>query len=75
MSHPDHLRTDDQLQRKALLTGSPELTAATGHVRTFATIMSNREGDRLPHSIADVCADGQCGPASFAAGLLTDSTP
>jgi transposase len=72
MSHPDHLRTDDQLQLKALLTRSPELTAATAHVRTFATIMSNREGDRLPHWIADVCADDQCGLASFAAGLITD---
>lgn len=72
MSHPDHLRTDDQLQLKALLTRSPELTAATSHVRTFATIMSNREGDRLRGWIADVCADEQCGLASFAAGLITD---
>ncbi|MER5669595.1 transposase, partial [Streptomyces mirabilis] len=72
MSHPDHLRTDDQLQLKVLLTRSPELTAATGHVRTFVTIMSNREGDRLPRWIADVCADEQCGLASFAAGLITD---
>lgn len=72
MSHPDHLRTDDQLQLKALLNRSPEITAATAHVRTFATIMSNREGDRLPHWIADVCADEQCGLASFAAGLITD---
>ncbi|MDQ0938428.1 hypothetical protein [Streptomyces sp. V1I1] len=72
MSHPDHLRTDDQLQLKALLTRSPELTAATSHVRTFATIMSNREGDRLRGWIADVCADEQCGLTAFAAGLITD---
>ncbi|MEV6655200.1 hypothetical protein [Streptomyces sp. NPDC051219] len=57
---------------KALLARSPELTAATAHVRTIATVMSNREGDRLPHWIADVCADEQCGLASFAAGLITD---
>ncbi|MFF2514374.1 hypothetical protein [Streptomyces sp. NPDC058086] len=72
MSHPDHLRDDDQLQLKTLLARSPELTAATAHVRTFATIMTNREGDRLPGWIADVCADQQCGLASFAAGLITD---
>lgn len=72
MSHPDHLRTGDQLQLKALLARSPELTAATGHVRTFAAIMSKREGGRLPGWIADVCADEQCGLASFAAGLITD---
>jgi hypothetical protein len=37
--------------------------------------MSNREGDHLRGWIADVCADEQCSLASFAAGLLTDSTP
>ncbi|MFF4229796.1 ISL3 family transposase [Streptomyces sp. NPDC001820] len=66
------LRADDQLQLKTLLARSPELTAATGHVRTFATIMSNREGDRLRGWIANVCADEQCGLTSFAAGLIPD---
>ncbi|MER5635416.1 ISL3 family transposase [Kitasatospora sp. NPDC002227] len=72
MSHPDHLRDDDQVRLKTLLARSPELTAATTHVRTFAVIMTNREGDRLRGWIADVCADKQCGLASFAAGLITD---
>lgn len=34
--------------------------------------MTTREGDRLPHRIADVCADEQCGLAGFAAGLIPD---
>ncbi|WP_338017475.1 ISL3 family transposase [Streptomyces adustus] len=72
MSHPNHLREDDQLRLKALLARSPELAAATAHVRTFATIMTNRDGGRLRGWIADVCADEQCGLASFAAGLVTD---
>jgi transposase len=72
MRHPDHLREDDQRQLKTLLARSPELTAAAGHVRTFATIMSNREGDQLRHWIADVCADAQCGLAGFATGLIPD---
>ncbi|MGW2254772.1 ISL3 family transposase [Kitasatospora sp. NPDC001660] len=72
MSHPDHLREGDQQQLKTLLARSPELTAAAGHVRTFATIMTNREGGRLRHWIADVCADEQAGLAGFAAGLLPD---
>ncbi|MFI6493449.1 ISL3 family transposase [Streptomyces sp. NPDC050564] len=42
MRHPDHLREDDQQQLKTLLARSLELTAAAGHVRTFATIMTNR---------------------------------
>ncbi|MEV6209141.1 hypothetical protein [Kitasatospora sp. NPDC051914] len=48
-SHPDHLREDDQQQLKALLARSSELAAAADHVRTFAAIMTNREGDRLPY--------------------------
>lgn len=72
MRHPDHLREDDQQQLKILLARSPGLIAAASHVRTFATIMANREGDQLTRWIADVCADEQCGLAGFAAGLLTD---
>ncbi|MFD7639529.1 ISL3 family transposase [Kitasatospora sp. NPDC059795] len=72
MSHPDHLRDDDQLRLKTLLARSPELAAAITHVRTFATIMTNREGERLRGWIADVCADQQCGLVSFATGLITD---
>ncbi|MFH8383509.1 ISL3 family transposase [Kitasatospora sp. NPDC018058] len=72
MGHPDHLREDDQQQLKTLPARSPELTAAAGHVRTFATIMTNREGDRLRPWIADVCANERCGLAGFAAGLLPD---
>ncbi|WP_438296335.1 hypothetical protein [Streptomyces sp. HUAS TT7] len=34
--------------------------------------MTNREGDRLPHRIADVCADAQCDLTNFAVGLLSD---
>lgn len=34
--------------------------------------MTNREAERLRGWIADVCADQQCGLASFAAGLITD---
>ncbi|MFI1769480.1 DUF817 family protein [Streptomyces sp. NPDC020800] len=33
--------------------------------------MSNRDGERLRGWIADVCADEQCGLASFATGLLS----
>ncbi|MET8543924.1 ISL3 family transposase [Kitasatospora sp. NPDC004799] len=73
MRHPDHLGEDDQQQLKILLARSPGLTAAASHVRTFATLMANREGDQLTRWIADVCADERCGGlAGFAAGLLTD---
>ncbi|KOU50307.1 ISL3 family transposase [Streptomyces sp. WM6378] len=72
MSHPDHLRDTDQQRLKTLLSRSPELTAAAARVRTFATIMTTRDGGQLPGWIADTCADPQCGLDTFAAGLLTD---
>lgn len=62
MGHPGHLREDDQQQLKALLARSPGLTAAAGRVRTFVIITTNREGDKLRHWIANVCADEQAGP-------------
>lgn len=72
MSHPDHLRESDQQRLKTLLSRAPELTAAVGHVRSFAAIMNNRDGGQLPGWIADVCADQQCGLDTFASGLLID---
>ncbi|MGW0769171.1 hypothetical protein [Streptomyces sp. NPDC002676] len=54
------------------LPHAAELTAAADHVRTFATVMTNREGGRLRHWIADVSADEQAGLVGFAAGLLPD---
>ncbi|MFF2075886.1 hypothetical protein ACFVXG_14150 [Kitasatospora sp. NPDC058162] len=54
MRHPDHLRENDRQHLKTLPARSPEPTAAAGHVRTFATIVTNREGSRLRHWIADV---------------------
>ncbi|WP_251015666.1 hypothetical protein [Streptomyces sp. ISL-99] len=75
MRHPDHLRPDDQQQLKHLLARSAELTAAAGHVRTFATIMTNREGDRLRHWIADVCPDEQCGLPASPLDCYPTSTP
>ncbi|MFI0977701.1 hypothetical protein ACH4SP_11855 [Streptomyces sp. NPDC021093] len=47
MSHPDHLHDADQQRLKMLLSRSPELTAAASHVRTFAAVMTNRDGGQL----------------------------
>ncbi|KDN88226.1 transposase [Kitasatospora cheerisanensis KCTC 2395] len=73
MSHPDNLREDDQQRLAALLARSPDATAVASHIRTFAAIMTNRQGDELQHWIADVCADQQAaGLTGFAAGLIPD---
>lgn len=49
---PFMFRTQDQQKLKAILARCPELEAATGHVRSFATMMAIRSASRLPEWIA-----------------------
>src|SRR5215472_3518003 len=52
---PDSLTEDEQPQLKALLARCPELQAASGHIRTFATMLARLTGqDHLPQWITDV---------------------
>ncbi|WP_251019067.1 hypothetical protein [Streptomyces sp. ISL-11] len=54
------------------MTLCPELAATAVHVRSFATLMNNCEGERLPEWIRTVRDDEQCGLRTFAAGLESD---
>ncbi|MFD8722934.1 transposase [Streptomyces sp. NPDC059629] len=48
-THPDSLSEVEQLRLKAVLAHRPELEEAlTGHVRTFAHILTDRRSHRLP---------------------------
>jgi hypothetical protein len=42
MSHPDHLDPGDEARLNQVLARCPELDAAAGHVRTFATMMTDQ---------------------------------
>ncbi|MFD0850628.1 transposase, partial [Actinomadura adrarensis] len=47
-SHPDHLDENAALRRKDLLARCPELDAVTACVASFAAMMADLDGQRLP---------------------------
>jgi transposase len=70
---PDSLTEDEQPQLKALLARCPELQAASDHIRSFATMLTNLTGhDHLAQWISDVKAAELPGLSSFAHGLQQD---
>ncbi|MEV2254503.1 ISL3 family transposase [Streptomyces sp. NPDC050147] len=51
LTHPDALPEYDRIQLKAVLGNCPELTALAEHVRSFAHMVTELQGDRLPEWI------------------------
>ncbi|HUZ26367.1 MAG TPA: transposase [Streptosporangiaceae bacterium] len=73
MTRPGNLTAGDQSSLDAILTGCPELTALTAHVRTFARIMTELRGKDLEKWITAVLAtSGQPELRSFITGLRRD---
>lgn len=73
MTHPDHLASDDAASLARLLDASPALAAAAGHVRTFAAMMTRRQGLlALEDWLTQVEADNQPALHSFARGIRRD---
>lgn len=48
VSRPETLTEIEQLRLKAVLANCPELDALTGHVRSFAQMLTEHQGERLP---------------------------
>ncbi|MFB7214669.1 ISL3 family transposase [Streptomyces sp. NPDC056255] len=48
LRHPNTLTESEQLQLKTVRTHCPELDALTRHVRSFAAMLTDRQGERLP---------------------------
>lgn len=71
-THPDRLDEPQQLQLTAVLNRCPELNALAAHVRTFAVILTQRQGQDLPSWISAVRADDLPSLHSFANGLERD---
>jgi transposase len=70
--HPDRLDEDARLRLKAIVDHSPALHSTATHVRTFARILVERQGQD-PHGwMSDVRADGSPALRSFDNGLLPD---
>ena len=72
LRHPDNLPEADQLQLKTVLARCPELDALTGHVRSFAQMLTQREGERLSQWLEEVRRDDLPGLHTLAAGLERD---
>ncbi|MFG2339538.1 hypothetical protein [Streptomyces yangpuensis] len=62
LSRPETLTEIEQLRLKAVLANCPELDALTGHVQSFARMLTERQGERLPQSL-DAVRQDDC-PAS-----------
>ena len=73
MTHPDHLASDAAAALARLLDASPALAAAAGHVRSFAAMMTRRQGLlALEDWLVAVEAGDQPGLHSFARGIRRD---
>jgi transposase len=69
---PDTLPEDERPRLKAILDRCPELQAASGQVRAFATMITELTGQDLPQWMAAAREAGLPGISSFARGLEQD---
>lgn len=72
LTHPDVLHENDRLKLKSVLAHCPELDALTRHVRAFAQILTQLQGDRLLEWITAVRADDLPSMHTFINGLERD---
>ncbi|MFJ1551679.1 ISL3 family transposase, partial [Streptomyces sp. NPDC088246] len=72
LSRPESLTETEQLRLKAVLANCPELDALTGHVRSFAQMLTERQGERLPQWLHAVRQDDLPSLHTLAAGIDRD---
>ncbi|MEV5783734.1 ISL3 family transposase [Streptomyces sp. NPDC048448] len=72
LSRPESLTEIEQLRLKSVLANCPELDALTGHVRSFATMLTERQGERLPEWLDAVRQDDLPSLHTLAAGIDRD---
>jgi transposase len=73
MTRPDHLAASDAANLARLLAASPALAAAAGHVRSFASMMTRRQGLlALEDWLTAVEAGDHPALHSFARGIRRD---
>ncbi|MEU7646275.1 hypothetical protein [Streptomyces huasconensis] len=69
LSRPERLTGIEQLRLKTILANCPELEALTGHVRSFAHMLTERQGERLPQWLDAVRQDDLPSLHTLAAGI------
>ncbi|MFD9115162.1 transposase [Streptomyces bottropensis] len=72
LRHPDSLSEVEQLRLKAVLPHCVELEALTGHVRSFAQVLTERQGQQLPEWFDAARQDDLPGLRTLAAGIDRD---
>ncbi|WP_256215554.1 transposase [Streptomyces sp. Ag109_O5-10] len=72
LRHPETLTESEQLQLKTVRTHCPELDALTRHVRSFAVMLTERRGERLPEWLDAVRQDDLPSLHTLAAGIDRD---
>jgi transposase len=72
LRRPETLTERDQLQLKTVRNQCPELDALTRHVRSFATMLTDRQGERLPEWLDAVRQDDLPSLHTLATGIDRD---
>ncbi|MFC8571399.1 ISL3 family transposase [Streptomyces sp. NPDC057245] len=72
LRRPETLTESEQLQLKTVRTHCPELDALTPHVRSFATMLTERQGERLPDWLDAVRQDDLPSLHTLAVGIDRD---
>ncbi|WP_121894810.1 transposase [Streptomyces shenzhenensis] len=72
LRRPETLPEIDHLRFKAVLAHCPGLDALTGHVRSFAQMLTERQGERLPQWLDAVRRDDLRSLRALAAGVERD---
>jgi len=72
LTKPDNLDADQRQHLDAILARSPHLAAAACHVRSFAAMMNELAGHRLPDWITAVTGDDLPALHSFTTGIQRD---
>ncbi|MFD7236003.1 ISL3 family transposase [Streptomyces syringium] len=72
LSRPENLTETEQLRLKTVLAQCPELEALAGHVRSFAQMLTERQGERLPEWLDAVRQDDLPNLHTLAAGIDRD---
>nr|WP_257133072.1 transposase [Streptomyces sp. ms184] len=70
---PDTLAESEQLQLKTVRINCPELDALTRYARSFATMLTERQGQRLPDWLDAVRQDDLPSLHTLAAGIDRDA--
>ncbi|MER6376729.1 transposase [Streptomyces mirabilis] len=72
LSRPETLTEPEQLHLKTVRAHCPELDALTRHVRSFAVVLTERQGERLPDWLDAVRQDDLPSLHTLAAGIDRD---